>query len=145
LTSTAAGSLPGCCVPTWPGTPVPEVRWAWRQLLKSGGTVRMSDLAAGTGWSTRHLASRFRTEIGLAPKTAARVIRFSRARNLLVRYAAADGEYRLADLAAACGYFDQAHLAREFRLLAGCPPSQWLTEEFRNVQAGNWPAEEAWG
>ena len=127
-----------------PRTAAPEVGWAWRQLLKSGGTVRMSELAAGTGWSGRHLAGRFRAEIGLTPKTAARVIRFSRARNLLVRHDAADGEHRLADLAAACGYFDQAHLAREFRSLAGCPPSQWLAEEFRNVQAGNWAAEEAW-
>ena len=50
----------------------------------------------------------------------------------------AQAGYRLADLAADCGYFDQAHLAREFRALAGCPPSQWLAEEFRNVQAGNW-------
>jgi hypothetical protein len=39
---------------------------------------------------------------------------------------------------------DQAHLAREFRLLAGCPPSQWLAEEFRNVQAGAWLDEGAW-
>ena len=58
--------------------------------------------------------------------------------------AAADGGYLLADLAADCGYFDQAHLAREFRALAGCPPSQWLAEEFRNVQAGNWLDDEAW-
>jgi hypothetical protein len=27
--------------------------------------------------------------------------------------------------------------------LAGCPPSQWLAEEFRNVQAGNWLDEGA--
>jgi AraC-like DNA-binding protein len=118
-------------------SPAPEVAWAWRQLLASGGTVRIADLAAGTGWSVRHLTGRFRTEIGLTPKAAARVIRFDRARHLLIRYAADDG-YRLAHLAAACGYFDQAHLAREFRSLAGCPPSQWLTEEFRNVQAGAW-------
>jgi transcriptional regulator GlxA family with amidase domain len=60
--------------------------------------------------------------------------RFHRARDLLVRQAATGG-LRLADLAASCGYFDQAHLAREFRALAGCPPSRWLAEEFRNVQA----------
>ena len=141
----------------------PEVRFAWGQLLRTGGTARISDLAAETGWSGRHLTGRFRAEIGLTPKAAARVIRFDRAKHLLLAHAAqaahaahaaqaahaahaahaADGQYRLADLAAACGYFDQAHLAREFRALAGCPPSQWITEEFRNVQAGAWLSEGA--
>ena len=122
----------------------PEVSFAWRRLLRAGGALRVSDLAAETGWSGRHLTSRFRTEIGLTPKAAARVIRFHRARHLLVREATAGGNgYRLADLAAACGYFDQAHLAREFRSLAGCPPSQWLAEEFRNIQAGAWLFEGA--
>ena len=122
----------------------PEVSWAWHELLREGGATRVSELAAGTGWSERHLTSRFRTEIGLAPKAAARVVRFDRARKLLVRKLTAGGDYLLADLAADCGYFDQAHLAREFRALAGCPPSQWLAEEFRNVQAGNWLHDESW-
>jgi AraC-like DNA-binding protein len=122
----------------------PEVGWAWRQLLRAGGALHVSELAAGTGWSGRHLTSRFRAEIGLTPKAAARVIRFDRARRLLVRKLTAGGDYLLADLAADCGYFDQAHLAREFRALAGCPPSQWLAEEFRNVQAGNWLHGESW-
>jgi AraC-like DNA-binding protein len=132
-----------------PGAGVaPEVSFAWRRLLRAGGAVRVSDLAAETGWSGRHLTGRFRTEIGLTPKAAARVIRFSRARHLLIRQATASAEagdigYRLADLAVACGYFDQAHLAREFRSLAGCPPSQWLAEEFRNIQAGAWLFEGA--
>ena len=122
----------------------PEVGWAWRQLLREGGALRVSELAAGTGWSSRHLTSRFRAEIGLTPKAAARVIRFDRARKRLVRKLTSGGDYLLADLAADCGYFDQAHLAREFRALAGCPPSQWLAEEFRNVQAGNWLHDESW-
>jgi AraC-like DNA-binding protein len=122
----------------------PEVGWAWHELLREGGTLRVSDLAAETGWSERHLTSRFRTEIGLAPKAAARVIRFDRARKRLVNQLTAGGDYLLADLAADCGYFDQAHLAREFRALAGCPPSQWLAEEFRNVQAGSWAHDESW-
>jgi AraC-like DNA-binding protein len=120
----------------------PEVSWAWRQLLREGGALRVSELAAGTGWSGRHLTSRFRAEIGLTPKAAARVIRFDRARKRLVRKLTTGGDYLLADLAADCGYFDQAHLAREFRALAGCPPSQWLAEEFRNVQARNWLHDE---
>ena len=122
----------------------PEVSWAWHELLREGGATRVSELAAGTGWSERHLTSRFRAEIGLAPKAAARVVRFDRSRKLLVRELTAGGDYLLADLAADCGYFDQAHLAREFRALAGCPPSQWLAEEFRNVQAGNWLGDESW-
>ena len=127
-----------------PAGPAPEVRFAWRQLLQTGGTARISDLAAETGWSGRHLTGRFRAELGLTPKAAARIIRFDRARQLLVRQASDQaGEYRLADLAATCGYFDQAHLAREFRALAGCPPSQWITEEFRNIQAGAWLFEGA--
>ena len=145
-----------------PDAASPEVGWAWQRLLRTGGALRVSELAAATGWSGRHLTSRFRAEIGLTPKAAARVIRFDRARKLLVRNlagATADAGYRpahdrpahyrsahygLADLAADCGYFDQAHLAREFRALAGCPPSRWLAEEFRNVQAGNWLDGESW-
>ena len=115
----------------------PEVLHAWRQLLRAGGAVRVADLATETGWSSRHLADRFRTEIGLTPKAAARVIRFDRAKQTLISRVHDEG-FQLADLAAETGYFDQAHLAREFRALAGVPPSQWLAEEFRNVQAGNW-------
>ena len=152
VTAAAAASAPGAAGAR-PDAASPEVSWAWQQLLRQGGALRVSELAAGTGWSGRHLTSRFRAEIGLTPKAAARVIRFDRARRLLVRQltgataevgATADARYRLADLAADCGYFDQAHLAREFRTLAGCPPSQWLAEEFRNVQAGNWLPGEGW-
>lgn len=112
-----------------------EVSYSWRQLLRTGGAAQVSGLAAETGWSERHLRSRFRAEIGLGPKAAARVVRFHRARRLLQRRVAAGQPPALAGLAAACGYYDQAHLDREFRALAGCPPTRWLAEEFRNIQA----------
>ena len=65
--------------------PGDEVSYAWRTLVRSGGTVPVSDLAAGTGWSERHLRARFKEETGLAPKAAARVIRFEVARRELQR------------------------------------------------------------
>ncbi len=112
-----------------------EFAQAWRRLLTTAGGVSVSSLAGEVGWSPRHLGGRFRAETGLTPKAAARVVRFDRARRLLQRRVAAGQRPALAELAVTCGYYDQAHLAREFRELAGCPPSRWLSEEFRNVQA----------
>lgn len=112
-----------------------EVSYAWRRLLRTGGAVAISELAAEIGWSDRQLRARFRAETGLAPKAAARVIRFDRARRQLQRRSLAGEPLRLAELAASCGYFDQAHLDRDFALLAGCAPTSWLAEEFRNFQA----------
>lgn len=105
-----------------------EVRHAWQQLLRSGGNMPVAALAAQTGWSERHLRSKFRAETGLAPKEAGRVVRFDQARRLLQRRAAAGQPLDLAGLAVSAGYFDQAHMDRDFRLLAGCPPTTWLAE-----------------
>ncbi len=121
--------------------PRPEVSYAWERLRRSHGAVSVADLAAETGWSARHLGEQFRAETGLSPKAGARVVRFDRARRRLMRRQARDGRVVLAEFAAECGYYDQAHLARDFRDLAGCPPSVLLAEELRNVQAwlrGEW-------
>jgi AraC-like DNA-binding protein len=112
-----------------------EVSYAWRRLLATSGAASVRDLAAETGWSERHLRARFREETGFGLKTAARIIRFDRARRALQQRAAAGAPLALADLAARHGYFDQAHLDREFGLIAGCTPTRWLAEEFRNFQA----------
>jgi AraC-like DNA-binding protein len=102
----------------------PEVGYAWDRLEDTGGTLRIADLAREVGWSRRHLAGRFRREIGLAPKAAARVIRFERACDRL----SAPDRPALARVAAEGGYVDQAHLARDFRELAGITATAWLAE-----------------
>ncbi|MGD9529399.1 helix-turn-helix domain-containing protein [Pseudonocardia sp.] len=101
-----------------------EVRYAWDRLVATGGTQRIEPLAREIGWSRRHLAERFRTEIGLPPKSAARVIRFERACARLLT----PSRPSLATVAADGGYADQAHLARDFRELAGLTATGWLAE-----------------
>ena len=108
---------------------------AWRRIVESGGTVRIADLAAETGYSRRQLSTRFRREYGLTAKQATRVVRFERSWLMLRRLErmrrSSEGGPRplLADVASRCGYYDQAHLAREWNELAGCPPSSWLAAE----------------
>jgi AraC-like DNA-binding protein len=108
--------------------PPAEVRHAWHLLCASGGTARVADVARAVGWSERHLAARFRVEIGLTPKVAARVIRFDRARRMVPRLPGAA-------VAAACGYADQAHLVREFVTFTGLGPRAWLAAEVGNLQS----------
>jgi hypothetical protein len=46
----------------------PEITYAWRRITASRGRVRVDRLAAETGWSRKHLWSRFRAQIGLTPQ-----------------------------------------------------------------------------
>ncbi|MEJ2861373.1 helix-turn-helix domain-containing protein [Actinomycetospora flava] len=112
----------------------PEVREAWRRVVRSGGRVPVSALADEVGWSERHLGQRFRAEVGVAPKVAGRMARFDRARRRLAARASAGEPLGLADIAADGGYADQAHLTREFGALAGCSPTRWIAEEIGNIQ-----------
>jgi AraC-like DNA-binding protein len=101
--------------------PSPEIEFAYRRLARTAGGARITALAKEIGWSRKHLVNRFRSELGLAPKPVARIMRFHRACRL-----AHTGEARgWAGVAAESGYADQAHLAREFSTLAGESPTAW--------------------
>jgi AraC-like DNA-binding protein len=102
--------------------PSGEVAWAWRRLTDLRGCVGIETLARDVGWSRRHLAALFRRQVGLTPKVLARVLRFRRAVDLLQR----PERHSLADIAYACGYYDQAHLNRDFRRLADATPIELL-------------------
>lgn len=109
----------------------PELTWAWRSVVGSGGAVTVGALANEIGWSRQHLARRFGAEFGLSPKLAARIARFERARRMLQH---TPSHISIAQVAAACGYYDQAHLNRDFAELAGASPTTWLADEATSGQ-----------
>jgi AraC-like DNA-binding protein len=92
---------------------------AWSELVRTWGSVPVRLLADEVGWSVRHLENRFREQIGLGPKAAARVLRLQRARRLLAQ------GHGQAETAAICGFYDQAHLSGEFRAMTGCTPREF--------------------
>ncbi|MEU5216577.1 helix-turn-helix domain-containing protein [Streptomyces sp. NPDC020807] len=109
-----------------PGSRVrPEVAEAWRRLRAARGGVRIGRVAEELGWSRRYLTDRFRGEVGLSPKTFARVLRFEHAHDL----ASTRHPLPWADVASVSGYADQAHLAREWREFTGRSPTAWRRGE----------------
>ncbi|HEY0814985.1 MAG TPA: helix-turn-helix domain-containing protein [Pseudonocardia sp.] len=113
-----------------PGPPSPVVN-AWHLLRRSNGALPIGALAHAVGYSDRRLSTLFDAEIGLSPKTAARVIRFDTTR----RAVQASERGLLGVIAAEQGYSDQSHLVRDFVAFTGHSPTRWLAEEFGNVQA----------
>lgn len=121
--------------------PPPSVVWAWTRLTASHGRMAVGSLAAEIGCSPRYLTLQFREHLGMPPKALARVLRF---RHALDRLENDDG-VRFAEIAESSGYYDQAHLNRDFRAFAGAPPTDFLArrlpdgggvaaEQFASVQ-----------
>jgi AraC-like DNA-binding protein len=102
--------------------PSPEVGRAWEWLVASGGTVPIGQVAEEVGWSHKHLITRFRRQVGLRPKTAARLVRFD---GVLGRL---DGRQPLdwGLVAREAGYADQAHLIRDFHQFTGTTPTEFV-------------------
>ena len=106
--------------------PTPSVVWSWRRLVATDGRLPVRELTHELGCSRKHLAVGFREQIGLTPKTAARLLRFQRAIRLI------DGKASSSwgDIAADCGYYDQAHFNRDFRQFAGSTPTEFVGRRY---------------
>lgn len=102
----------------------PSLLHAHDLLLSRNGDLPMRALLEITGWSRRRLATQFSEHLGMTPKTLARLVRFRHAERLL----RAPGHRSLASIALTCGFYDQAHLNRDFREFSGCTPTAHLEQ-----------------
>jgi AraC-like DNA-binding protein len=92
------------------------------QALRAGGRQpSVAAVAEQVGRSQLRFTQIFREQVGLTPKQFARVMRFQRVLWAVER----GGPLRWGELAAAHGYFDQAHLIHEFQALSGMTPGAY--------------------
>jgi transcriptional regulator GlxA family with amidase domain len=91
----------------------------------------VDQLASSAGVSSRQLERGFLREIGIGPKLLARIVRFQQ-----VFRAVEHCDSAWAAVAVECGYYDQAHLIRDFNQFAQQTPAvlfasqSSLTESF---------------
>ncbi|MFD7711517.1 helix-turn-helix domain-containing protein [Streptomyces sp. NPDC059786] len=111
----------------------PEVAHAWRHTLTGRGRVRVDGLADEVGWSRKRLWARFRSQLGITPKHAARLVRFDHAAHLLA------AGHDAAGTAVRSGYADQSHLHREVRAFAGLTPAGVAVAPWLAVDGVAWP------
>jgi len=102
----------------------PALAQAVGLILRTRGRLPVGTLEDTLGVGTRQLERRFQRTVGLSPKVLCRISRMRHAAWLLQARPATPG----AELALAAGYYDQAHLVREFRALTGLTPGGYARE-----------------
>jgi len=82
--------------------------------------LETNELASVVASSRSHFSRAFKQSVGLSPMEYVGVRRVERAKVMI-----GSTQERLAEVAIACGFADQAHLSRRFRDLTGMSPGQW--------------------
>lgn len=98
----------------------PVVGEAVRRLARSGGRVRVRELAADLGVGERRLQQLFAAHVGLSPRAMARLARF---RAVIDRCQRAPVQ-SWSGIALEHGFYDQAHLINELKEFTGLTPRQ---------------------
>jgi AraC-like DNA-binding protein len=98
------------------------VNHAAGRLESSWGAVPVGALTDSAGVSGNHLATQFKSHLGVTPKRVARIYRFAR----LILSVDALHPVDWPQLAQAAGYFDQAHFSKEFKDFTGHTPTAYL-------------------
>jgi AraC-like DNA-binding protein len=100
-------------------SPKPAIEAVVGSILQSRGRASIDALVALTGYGVRQLERQFREDVGLSPKTFSRIVRLQSALQRI-----REG-LPLTDVALDCGFYDQAHMTRDFRQLAAISPAAW--------------------
>jgi AraC-like DNA-binding protein len=108
----------------WRTPPTRAVRYALNLIQGGEAAVHIGRMADRIGISHKHLLREFDRCVGLNPKTFARLCAFQR----VIQSVGQKAKVEWADTAAQCGYYDQAHLIREFRAFSGLTPSSYLAQ-----------------
>lgn len=106
-----------------PEAAINSVGRAIAAMTVAHGNVSVDDLASQANLSPRQFRRRCYEESGLTPKHLCRILRFRHAQQL----ARLSPKAHWAKIAAEAGYFDQAHLIRDFHEFTGRAPMAVLS------------------
>ncbi|MGB6310547.1 MAG: helix-turn-helix domain-containing protein [Steroidobacteraceae bacterium] len=104
-----------------PNRELEALRDAVERISTDRSIVRVEQLASITGTNLRRLQRNFSEYVGIGPKWVIRRYRLHEAAQRLIGGAPID----MPDLALRLGYFDQAHLIRDFRAAVGKTPAEF--------------------
>lgn len=87
--------------------------------------MSLSNLKEYTGYSPKHIISKFKEQIGMTPKSFQRLLNINEAILLLSKLEHSN----FAHIAHDCGFYDQSHFIKNFKLITGITPKAYLSQK----------------
>ena len=100
-----------------------QITWALQRFRREPHTLTIGAVVDELGISHKHFIEQFRRRVGLTPKLFCRIQRFQQVLSKITSQQSVEW----ADIASACGYFDQAHFVHDFQAFAGLNPTRYLS------------------
>ncbi len=113
----------------------PAVRFALHAFRDLDHARAVREVAREAGLSQRRFIQLFSREVGVPPKLFCRIRRFQQA----LAFAGLVGEPPWGPLAIESGYYDQAHLIRDFREFSGYSPTEYVRRRSPRVMENHVP------
>lgn len=109
-----------------------RINYAVSLIKENRGDIEIPNIAEQTCLSDRQFERRFKSSIGISAKTFSRIIKL---RNT-IHFIKMNPSLSLFEIAINCGYYDHAHLIKEFKSLSGYSPSDLSSMEIslRTIQ-----------
>lgn len=95
--------------------PENQIIYAVDLIRQTNGILPLTEVANKSCLSMRHFERKFINAVGVSPKTFSKIIKFQHTLSYLKR----NRDINLFSTAIDCGYYDQSHLIKEFKILSG--------------------------
>jgi AraC-like DNA-binding protein len=98
-----------------------QIRHAVSLIQNNNGHLSVRKIAGEVCLSERQFERKFKTAIGISPKTFSNIMRFRSVRS----YMETHSDKSMYEIAIACGYHDHSHMNKEFQRLGSISPSEY--------------------
>lgn len=106
------------------------IQYALNKIYSLKGNININQLAEETGYSSRYLRKQFEDHIGISPKLFSQIVRFQYSLFMLMK----NNQYSISDIINENGYYDQAHLIKEFKRFGYLSPKKLSNTYLVNIK-----------
>lgn len=106
------------------------VHYSTEKIIRFCGNISISELASETSYTIRYLREIFHKHVGVSPKELCDIIKFQNSFSTLSKFRNDNITLSLSNFAIQSGYYDQSHMNKSYKKIAGSLPQKLYTDMF---------------